>query len=230
MTLEFNIEELKPYPVFVEVKDEEVELLPFNLNHEVYVIKHFKDLNSMISLMNKSNKTKEEILHQTTHLLNLTWTLIKDKEQFKNSKANFVNSFINNKHIKAGRKLSDAIIDSIINSLPRQDKIAASDLDGNSGEGNKICYANYYDRLAKRYGLSIDDFYNMTLRQVHGLLVISGGEEYKELEVKAAIAGRKLKPRIETRYTSREEEASNDLQAKEAVAELQKLYEERQKK
>lgn len=86
------------------------------------------------------------------------------------------------------------------------------------------CYVKYYDIFAKRYSYTIDQFFNLTLRQVHLLLKEIGEQSHKELEVQAALLGKKLKPQMVYEDISVEEEKQQEDQALAALKMLQERY------
>ena len=95
----------------------------------------------------------------------------------------------------------------------------------NLDDESKPCYARYYDTLAKRYGYTIEQFYGLTLRQVHILLNTSNDQSYDELEVQAALMGRKLKPKMKMLDVSVEEEMDQEQDAMDALKRLRERYE-----
>lgn len=79
--------------------------------------------------------------------------------------------------------------------------------------------------LAARYGYTIDDFYRLTSRQLAALIPVIDNARHKETELKAALLGKKLKPKPETVLNvTREEEKQQDKQAEDLHNRLKQRY------
>ncbi len=79
--------------------------------------------------------------------------------------------------------------------------------------------------IAARYGYTIDDFYRLTSRQLAALVPVIDNAKHKETELKAALQGRKLKPRPESVLNvTREEEKQQDKQAEELHNRLKQRF------
>lgn len=63
-----------------------------------------------------------------------------------------------------------------------------------------------YDVFAYRYGLTLDQFYSMTSRQIAAIAPVIETRSHKAFEVKAALHGKKVKPRPEANLLNVDEE------------------------
>lgn len=79
--------------------------------------------------------------------------------------------------------------------------------------------------IGARYKYTLEEFYEkLTLRQIHYLLRVVDKKRYEDLEVRAKLAGAKMKPRNEPLRLKKEERDEYDKHAQDALARLQKRY------
>lgn len=81
-----------------------------------------------------------------------------------------------------------------------------------------------YDALASRYGYTINEFYELTLRQVTQLLKVSRKAKHKELAQDAALHCVKLKETMQPIDVSDEERGEQDKQASAALDRLRERH------
>jgi len=79
-----------------------------------------------------------------------------------------------------------------------------------------------YDILAQRYCYTLDEFYNLTNRQLFVLLEMVSKNKFKEMEFKASLAGRELK---ESSFEGSNQ--SNEELDKAAAKSMEKFIKER---
>ena len=219
--MNYKAEEFNPPNPWIIVDGMEIELLTFNLGLQIKMQKRFGDLNDLYNLLQKEVDT----------VIEFCWHLVKDKSFFENRIANFKKKLTLEalKNNKIGNELRIAVEDAILNSTPiiinkkRKEDIQKVK---SAGKPAKICYANYYDRIASRYSTTLQEFYSLTLRQIVAMLESINDGKQIEFQQQANLAGKKLKPVIEYNEVTEEEEKENDLQAEEAHAELMRKYNE----
>ncbi len=218
----YNPEDLKPSCEKIKINDSLYMVLDMiTLEKLVLFEEKFGGLHSVHKLIQES----------PIKLVEVIWILIKDQSEFDNNFDLFYKTYTESPKLKELAVHSAVVFNKIIQkSMPivinrkRADELskimaATTDL--------KPCYARYYDTLAKRYGYSLDDFYRLTLRQVSALLKISDDEQYKEIELQAALLGRKMKERMTQLDISEEEESEQDEGAEELLARLKQNYKEK---
>lgn len=222
MKTTYDICDLRPEKVYYK----NYELLPFTLNAEVWAVNRFGSITQMTEAIKNPTEAGNE-----TALFEVLLYLMADKSVFKKPEdvikdglAISKQALINNaghayKSIKRVLDLSSPLIK---NPERLKDQLAMQETQG----APSPCYGVYYDRIAKRYGYSIDQFYELTLRQLHILLSVINEESYHELEVQASLQGRELKPRMEVLDITPEQEKEQEQAAQDAYAELQRRYEE----
>ncbi len=220
----YELQHLKPETVFFN----EHELLPFTLELEVWAIYQYGSINKMYEELRAPTKERPFLVFDILH------KLLKDKTKFKkpihlvkefidiSKQAIINNSALAYKAIKRSLDLSAPII---IN--PERYKAKIDMLKAQGQLADEVCYGTYYDTLASRYGYSIDQFYNLTMRQLHILLKTINEEKHNELSVSAALQGRELKPRMEVLEITEEQEKENEESAASAHESLLKRYNER---
>lgn len=216
--------DLKPEPVFYH----EYELHNFTLNREVWAINKFGSMKAMVEAIRNPTEKNPYALFEVLHFL------LKDKSDFKKPehivRANLAISkqaLIDNAGLayKAIKRVLD-----ISSPLIKNPERLKTQIQMQQAQGAKApCYGVYFDRVAKRYGYTIDQFYDLTLRQLHILLNVIKDESYQELEVQAALQGRELKPQMEVLDITPEEEKEQESAAKDAYNRLMQAYEERKK-
>lgn len=216
----FTLLELNPINPVLTVDGREFELSKLTLKHENLFADAFGSLQELYA---KASKEYELIIKAL-------WLLLIDKSQFNNTYSLFL------KHILTAKEfpnLSDPLDDAVTRSRPvvkNQKRLKEINAIKQNESGEKPCYATYFDSIAKRYGYTLDEFMALTLGQLHMMLNKIGDESYKELEVQAALMGKKLKPRIKYNDISEEEEKEQDAQAMDALRRLRERYEQNQGK
>jgi hypothetical protein len=168
-------------------------------------------------------------------LIEIIWEFVIDKQRFQYSPEEFKTYILTSAQsmMDTGKNLRKCFDESVSKSRPivkNPDRAKViRDISSAMVDESKAtpCYAKYFDTVAKRYGFNIQDFYGLTLGQLHVLLKVIGDASYEELEVQAALQGRKLKPRMDFVDISAEDEADQDADAAEALARLKKAHEER---
>jgi hypothetical protein len=224
MIMSYTVEQFNPCKPTINVDGYELELQLLTLHNTVKLKKLIGDL-------------PEIYLHLKEHpkdIINVIWYLInpKDKHLFENRFHVFQKKYLEEDITKISEKSYLAFDEVVAASMPvvinreRDEAIAKMN---NGGEVKPPCYARYYDALSKRYSLTLDKFYELTLRNISSMLKIIADESYSELEVQAALAGRKLKPKITYNEFTPEQEKENDDAALDALASLQKDYLDKQK-
>jgi hypothetical protein len=168
------------------------------------------------------------------NVFTVIWQLIIDKNRFNYSAPSFYKYCAKAKEslLDITKKMMDCLDYSIKSSMPLiKNKKRLDELNKirNIQANEAPCYAKYYDTIASRYGHDLDQFYSLTLRQLHILLKTIEDKSYDELEIQAALAGRKLKPRMEFEDISEEQEKSREEDAQDALERLKKEYEQRNK-
>jgi len=168
-------------------------------------------------------------------IIDVIWLLVLDKNQFGESIEGF-KKFVFSSRQPTGewaKEMTRCLYDIITKSSPviKNAKRYEEMQEIKGGLDKKeICYATYYDSIAMRYGYDIPTFYNLTLRQLQIMLMTIRDETHSELEIQAALNGRELKSRIKFEDITEEQEADNESQALDALAQLQKEYEEKKDK
>lgn len=219
----YKSEELRPSKPIILVDNRQIYLSLLTLEKEVFIIDTYGSMAKLIS----------EIEKEPLKILEVIWLFLIDKKEYKYSPENFKNYLYAAREPlpNLARKCMSAFDEIRIKSAPLIKNIQRyKDINAinSTTADSSPCYVTYYDSLAKRYGYTLDTFFNLTLRQVHMLLKTANDESYKELEVKANLAGRKLKPRIVYEDITEEQDKENEAHAMDAVARLRKEYEEKQ--
>lgn len=224
--MNFNFDELNPAPPILKLSQGEVALSPITL----------KELTKIEESYGGLAKIFDKIKEKPMTLVDILWELVSDKSFFKYSRKQFQNFFLSadiaGTSKEAYRVLNKAIADSmpLIKNAKRYKELQKIKQSQQEDASGSTCYGAIYDALASRYGYTVEQFYNLTLRQVHILLAKLEDGKYRDLEVQASLMGKKLKPRVTYSDFSEEQEADQDEQALEALKELQKRYQENQNK
>lgn len=224
--MKYNFDELNPSNVFFNMSDTEVELSCISLKNLTFIEEEFNGLENIFEVIKEKPET----------LIKILWRLVVRKEQFDYDYSKFKNKFLSFKIAETSKQAYASWTSLVARSMPliknkkRYQEIQkikkAQQEDANQ---STTCYGDIYDSLASRYAYSLEDFYNLTLRQIHILLEKLEDGKYKELEIQASLLGKKLKPRVTYSDFSEEQEVEQQEQANEALAELQRKYKERQK-
>jgi len=222
----FTVEDFNPRKPVLIIDNLEIELSLITLEKDVI----FKDKYGSI------NKIFEKIKENPFIIFDVVWILVIDKSIFNHNFENFKNTLQDKKTEQSlttkASLMSECLNDCFVKSMPLiKNKKRYKEIQEIKGgtEDSKPCYARYFDTVAKRYGYKIDEFYNLTLRHLHILLKTIGDKQHEELEVKAALADKKLTPRIKYEDISEEQEEDQEKQAQEALKSLKERYEKTQK-
>lgn len=223
--MNYNFDEFNPSPPILALPLGEVALSNITLKHLTRIEETYGGLAKIFEEINKNAKT----------LIKVLWDLVLDKAFFKYSYKEFENHFLSHDIVKTSeegyRVLNKAVATSmpLIKNPKRYKELQKIKKAQSENQSTISCYGEIYDRIATRYGYTVEEFYNLTLRQVHILLEKLEDGRYKDLEVQASLMGKKLKPRVTYSDFSEEQEADQEADAQEAFKRLQKEYQERQK-
>lgn len=222
--MNFKYNELYPQKPILTIGNFELEIEILSLKHLVYIDETYGSVQQLL------DKIKDE----GTILMDIMWYLVLDKSIFDFKKLSFVEAFTSKDIIETAKKAYECLNKTIILSMPliknakRYKEIQKIKKAQNDDQSSVTCYGQIYDKLAMRYGYTIEDFFNLTLRQVHILLEKSASGLHKELEVQAALMGRELKPQVTFSDFTEEEEEENNSDALAAFERLKKEYEQKQ--
>lgn len=220
----YSLEELRPSnPVlWLDGSELEFSLITFRMDAKICAI------------AGSLERVFAEVLKRPELLFEVAWTMLINKGTFADYAA--FKAMIDKSSkgtAEISQLLSNVIHEALLKSIPviknkkRQDELRKIQELQNGGPTTP-CYGSYYDVVASRYGYSIDDFYNLTLRQLHIILSVAGDKRYEEIEVQAALQGRKLKPRMTApEELTEEKDEDMDKQAQEMYQEQMKRYKER---
>lgn len=223
--MSLSVTELNPKAPDLIIDGKRIKLSLLTLEKEVVYAEQYGSLMEVFNVINQKPES----------LIEIVWELVKDKGRFEYSPEIFKNYILTSTQSMeiTGASLSECFNDAITKSRPlvkNPDRAKViRDISSAMVDESKVkpCYAKYFDTLAKRYGYNLEAFYELTLGQLHSLLKVIGESSYEELEVQAALQGRKLKPRMDFTEVSVEDEADQDAEAAEALARLRKAHEER---
>jgi len=215
--MQYSITDLRPANPILSIGDRSFTISLITLHIESIIKEKICSLNEI-----HKNISKNPLI-----IFDIIWILLIDKNQFDNYTEfkNFI--YKQAKTSEVSRSISEVIEESFYKSMPKiKNKAKYDDLlrISQANETEKICYGVYYDRLAKRYGYTINDFFNLTLSQLHILLTVSSDQSYEETEVQAALQGRKLKARMKFNDVEEDEDKKLDNDAKELLERLQREY------
>ena len=223
--MSFTVEELNPKKPVLKIDDKEIVLSLITLHIDVILKEKYGSLSNVF----------DAIHEKPEELINVVWILVLNKNQFENKPEVFKNHVLtsNESIVSWAKSMSACLQEAVSKSMPLiKNQKRYKDIQEIKGSetNEKPCYASYFDTVAKRYGYTLEQFYELTLRQLHILLKTIGDKSYDELEVQAALAGRQLKPRMKFEDISEEEEQENEDQAMEALKRLQEEYKARKDK
>lgn len=173
------------------------------------------------------------IKREPLRLFDVAWIFLVRKDLFDNSPEKF-KDFCMKRIVENSKNLVNTINACYAKSAPiirnRKSYDAMMKIHAENNEQKPICYAVYYDRISKRYGYSIEQFYDLSLRQLHALLTVSTDGTYEEIEIQAALQGRKLKARTQFKDVDEVQDKKMDDEAAAMFARAKKEYEETQGK
>lgn len=215
--MSYSLNDLSPNKPKIILGDKELFLSLITLRISEKIETEIAPLKNIYEMINKNGLI----------ILDIIWLLLLDKEKF-NSKKDFIDFiYKNTKTSEVGAVLYNAFYDAHIKSMPKiKNKARYDELlkISQAQETTKPCYGVYYDKIAKRYGYSIDQFCDLTLAQLHILLTVSSDQNYEEIEVQAALQGRKLKPRMKMPDVEEKDDKQLDDDAKEMLARLKAAH------
>ena len=215
----FTVDELNPSKPMAVIGDYEVEFNLLSLRITVRINELYESLEKCIKVINE----------KPLELLPISWMLLADKELFNNKYVSYVEYIQTHEtSLNWATKLSTAVYACITRSMPliknkkREDELRKI-MDA-SGDAKEVCYAEYYDTLANRYGYTLEDFYDLTLRAIHILLTTCSDKSYEDLEIQAALQGKKLEPRMKQIEIDEKKDEEMDKEAEEMLARLKQNY------
>jgi hypothetical protein len=222
--MSYSVEEFRPANPTLSINGRDFEISLITLHIDSKIKTKFTSLENIF----------DQIRIKPMRIFDALWILILDKAYFNHSQEKLKEAILSEcKTSEVTGKIIEVFNEAIGKSMPiiKNKKRYEELLKINqTQEERKPCYAVYYDTLAKRYGYSIDEFYNLTLRQLHILLHVVGDQSYEEIEVQAALQGKKLKPRMKPLDIEEDDDKRLDEDAVAAHAQLMKEYNERQGK
>lgn len=224
--MNFKYDELAPHNPVLCLVDFDLEIQILNLNHLAYIDQKY---NSIQGLLDQIKITPET-------LIDALWYLLKDKIIFSYKKSLFKELFFSGDIIENSKNGYTCLTQAITYSMPliknekRYKEIQQIKKAQNENQSSIMCYGAIYDSLANRYGLSLKDFYELSLRQIHILLEKASSGLHKDLEIQAALMGKKLQPKLEFNDFSEEQEKENEEEAMDALKRLQEQYKKNQEK
>lgn len=220
--MNFTLEELNPSNPVLRVNKKEIELSLLTLQLEVNLTDIYGTLSNAMENLGKN-------------IVAVTWMFVIDKNRFDNSFDNFAAVLFSGDDSTASisKNMAACFYEAVRKSRPIiKNPERAKELQKMTEPNGelKICYAGYFDTVASRYsGYTLKTFYQLTLGQLHAFLNTIGDKKYEELEVQAALQGRKLKPRMIPLDVTVEEEKEQDQDAQDAVRRLREAYEKNNK-
>lgn len=218
--MSFSISEFCPTKPKAVLNEMELDFNVLTLASDTLIREDFGELNYVLETF-KVNPFR---------IYDIAWILLDRKDLFNYSPKKF-RDFGLKQAVDNSKILYFTINECITKSIPiiknrkRYEELLKLQAEKND---KPICYGVYYDKIAKRYGYTIEQFMALTLRQLHILLSVSNEQTYEEIEVQAALQGRKLKARMDYKDIEEKEDKRLDDDAKEMLAREMKAYQERQ--
>lgn len=215
--MSYTLQDLNPANPILVLEGISVELSLLSLNKTVRFQELYGEVSDVFAMIKKD----------PTALIKVMWELVKEKTIFENKFLVFEKSFCSGDVKTTALNAMKCWNECVTKSMPIViNKQRANDLAKLTQSQTELtpCYSRYYDSLAKRYGLSMFSFYEMTLRQLSAQLKTIGDESYSELEVQASLMGRELKPRMIVNDISEEEDKEQDDDANDMLAQLQEKH------
>lgn len=217
--MSYLLEELRPPNPTIEMGELTLEFSLITLNLTVKFTALYGSLNETLDVINKD----------ATQIFKITYAMLLDKSKFVTQKSFEKYMFSNMKNlVDVGSELTRVFHESVIASLPqlKNRKLQSEFNKAIGADETKICYGKYYDMVASRYSYTLDKFMELTLRQLVIVLDISGDSSYEELEVQAALAGRKLNPRVKALDIDEKTDAKQDADAQEMFKEKMRKFQQ----
>lgn len=217
-----TVDEFSPLDPVLKVRDKELTFKIMSLKLTQKLTKDFCRAEEIYSLISK----------EPTKLFEVAWLFLENKKEVS-SFDKFQELLLSSDKIeKTAQELYSVVNECIMLSMPiirNPEKLAQLNKIKNIASNSEPCYVSYYDNVAGRYSYTIDQFMNLSLRQLYCLLTTINEKKYEELEVQAALLGKKLKPKAQYEDISKEDDEKLDKEALEVVARLKAEYEKRKK-
>lgn len=217
--MHFTVEEFNPSKPRLILSGKEIELKVLDLKADGLFKEQFGSLTRIFDL----------ITLEPLRLYEAAWILVDKKEIFNYSPKDFREWALQTPG-ESARLTIIAINECFAKSYPiikNRAKYEAMIKLANETNPKPICYGVYYDKISKRYGYSIEQFYSLSLRQLHILLNVIGDQSYEDLEIQAALLGKKLKPRMEFNDLEEKQDKMLDDEAADTLKRLQDEYKAR---
>jgi len=217
--MSYLLEELRPPNPTIELDDSTLEFSLITLNLTVKFTALYGSLNATLDIINQD----------ASQIFKITYAMLLDKSKFPTQKSFEKFIITNTKNlVDVGSSLTRVFHESVIASLPqlKNRKIQNEFNKAIGADEKEICYGKYYDMVASRYSYTLDKFMELTLRQLVIVLDISGDSSYEELEVQAALAGRKLNPRVKALDIDEKTDAKQDADAQEMFKEKMRKFQQ----
>lgn len=207
------------YPVItIDLLDRELELGLITLKIQSYFFYKYGELENIDAIIKRNPMV----------IFDITWLLLKDKHIFNNDIKVFMHAiYSKGATAEITSSLKFKIFDVVRLSMPKiaNSKKYADLMKLNSlSEEALVCYGVYYDRLAKRYGYTLDNFMDLTLGQLYILLNVSSDQNYKDIELQASLQGRKLKAQTKFNDIDEATDSKLDEDAQDLLKRLQEEY------
>jgi len=215
-----TLSELNPFIENIEINGVLLETTAFNLRAETWAEKHFESLEKFIGKIKAGDPTAIYLGFYTV-LKNKTFgykhflkeILFKDKKMIGENTGAIAN------HLAEIITYAQPLIKNPEAMLELREVL------GKNEDAEEENYALLFDKIARRYGYSIETYYELTSRQIHAIFKAADIEDYKILEQKAALHGRKLKERIKFHDFTPEESKAHEEQAFAAIDRITKRAE-----
>lgn len=215
--MSYTIQDLYPV-VTMRILDQDLELGLLTLKVQSTLNYRYGDISNIDEVIKKNPMA----------IFDIIWLLLKDKNLFNNNQNVFINKiYTMGVTAQITSELKHKIFEIVRVSMPKiNNNKKYSDLMklNNLAEESIVCYGVYYDRLAKRYGYSVEDFINLTLGQLYILLNVSNDQNYKDLELQASLQGKKLKSQMKFDDLDEATDTKLDEDAKDLLKRLQDEY------
>lgn len=212
----FSFSDLLGNRIEITICDKEFELSLITIEKHLRIVEMCGSINNLFEHFKKENLA----------LLDFVYMLIKDKTDL--SKSDYYNLYLKTPDkIELGKQLQIKIQQIIKASYSEVREKSQNEIDMEilnsavSGDNDK-CIGKAYDLLAKRYGYTLQDFSQLTLKQLDILLEVCSESVVDEFDTQAALHGRKTKPRMKVKKTEKKEDEALDKMMKE-IYEKQKL-------
>lgn len=223
--MSYTVEELNPKNPVLIIGNKEINLSLITLHVDVMIKEKYGSLQKMFEAVNE----------KPDEIINITWILVLSKSRFDFTFEVFKKYCLTSNEpvamwVKSMRVCLQEAVSKSMPLIKNKERYNTIQKIKGSTTDSVPCIMSYYDSIAKRYSYTLDKFYDLTMRQIHIILVSLEDKLYEELEIQAALQGRKLKPRINYKDISEEEEKENEDQAIDALKRLQEEYKAKKEK